>query len=98
MCHFFNALLWSDRCDIKDAPGDRGAKGGRLSFGTRPAQTQAHPVRNISGKDAIMNRDYGRNSREATAPANAISEISIFWGMIITVLVVVAGMLKGMVW
>jgi hypothetical protein len=31
------------------------------------------------------------------ARANAISETSIFWGMIITVLVVVAGMLKGMV-
>jgi hypothetical protein len=45
----------------------------------------------------MMNRDCGQISREAIAPANAISEISIFWGMIITVLVVVAGMLKGMV-
>ena len=79
------------------AQGVRGAKGGRLSFGTRPAQTQAHHVRTISAKGAIMNRDYGQISREAMAPANAISEISIFWGMIITVLVVIAGMLKGMV-
>jgi hypothetical protein len=97
MCHFINAPIWSDRCDIEGAPGDRGAKGGRLSFGTRPAQTQAHHVRTISAKDAMMNRDYGQISHEAMAQANAISEISIFWGMIITVLVVVAGMLKGMV-
>jgi hypothetical protein len=45
----------------------------------------------------MMNGDYGRISREAVARANAISEISIFWGMIITVLIVVAGMIKGMV-
>ena len=44
-----------------------------------------------------MNEDYDKISREAMARANAISEISIFWGMIITVLVVVAGMIRGMV-
>lgn len=33
-CHFFVASHWHDRCDTEGAPGDRGAKGGRLSLGT----------------------------------------------------------------
>ena len=59
------------------------------------------PRRTFSGtpfvESAAMNEDYDKISREAMARANAISEISIFWGMIITVLVVVAGMIRGMV-
>ena len=77
--------------------GKSEAQGRSVVFGTRPTQTQTHPFRTTSVEDAMMNGDYGRISREAVARANAISEISIFWGMIITVLIVVAGMIKGMV-
>ena len=43
-----------------------------------------------------MAEDYGKISREALARVNAISEISIFWGLVIAIVVVVIAMIKGM--
>lgn len=43
-----------------------------------------------------MAEDYGKLSREALVRANELSERAIFWSMIFTVLVVVAGMIRGM--
>jgi hypothetical protein len=43
-----------------------------------------------------MAEDYGKISREALARANEISEIAIFWGVIIAIVVVVIAMIKGM--
>jgi ABC-type microcin C transport system permease subunit YejB len=42
-----------------------------------------------------MADDYMDIPREAPARAHAISERTIFWGMIFTVLVVIAGMTRG---
>jgi len=42
-----------------------------------------------------MADDYMDIPREAPARAQAISERTIFWGMIFTVLVVIAGMTRG---
>jgi hypothetical protein len=39
--------------------------------------------------------DYAKIPRKALARVNAISERKIFWGMILTVLVVIAGMTRG---
>ena len=39
--------------------------------------------------------DYTKIPRKALARVNAISERKIFWGMILTVLVVIAGMTRG---
>jgi hypothetical protein len=43
-----------------------------------------------------MVQDYGKISREALARANEISEIAIFWGLIIATVVVVIAMMKGL--
>jgi hypothetical protein len=42
-----------------------------------------------------MNEDYGKISRDALVRANEISERAIFWGLVLTVVVVVVAMLKG---
>jgi hypothetical protein len=42
-----------------------------------------------------MARDYVKISRGALARTEEISERAIFWSMIFTVLVVVAGMIRG---
>jgi len=42
-----------------------------------------------------MADDYTNIAREALARADAISERTIFWGMIFTVLVAIAGMSRG---
>jgi hypothetical protein len=49
-----------------------------------------------SAGDAAMANDYMKIPRRALARANAISERTIFWGMIFTVLVAIAGMTRGM--
>lgn len=46
--------------------------------------------------DAAMTKDYGNLSREGLARANELSERAIFWSMVLTVLVVVAAMIRGM--
>ena len=43
-----------------------------------------------------MNEDYRKISRETLDRANEISEVSIFWGLVLTVIVVVIAMLKGL--
>jgi hypothetical protein len=43
-----------------------------------------------------MAEDNGKLSRDALKHANAISEIAIFWGLIIAIVVVVIGMMKGL--
>ena len=43
-----------------------------------------------------MTKDYGNLSREGLARANELSERAIFWSMVLTVLVVVAAMIRGM--
>lgn len=43
-----------------------------------------------------MAEDNGELSRDALAYANEISEIAIFWGLIIAIVVVVIGMMKGL--
>ena len=94
MCHFFVASHWHDRCNIKGAPGDRGAKGGRLSFSTRLAQSQAH-LFGITSAATAMAEDYGKLSREPLARANDICERAIFWGLVNRVFVVVIAMIRG---
>jgi ABC-type microcin C transport system permease subunit YejB len=42
-----------------------------------------------------MADDYTKIPREVLARANEISERTIFWGMVFTVLLVVAGMTRG---
>ena len=49
-----------------------------------------------SAGDAAMAKHYGNPSHEGLARANELSERAIFWGMVLTVLVVVAGMIRGM--
>ena len=44
-----------------------------------------------------MKNDYRRVSRESVARANEVPERAIFWGMVFTVLVVVAWMIRGMI-
>lgn len=80
---------------MESAPGDRGAKGGRLSLGIRLAHTRAHRLLALNTRDATMNEDYGKISRDALVRANEISERAIFWGLVLTVVVVVVAMLKG---
>lgn len=46
--------------------------------------------------DAAMAGDYGKLSREALIRANQESETAIFWGLVITVILVVVAMIKGM--
>jgi hypothetical protein len=43
-----------------------------------------------------MDKGYGKNSSNTLVRANEFSERAIFWGMIATVLVVFAGMIKGL--
>ena len=43
-----------------------------------------------------MANDYGKISRGALARTDEISDRAIFWSMIFTVLVVVAGMIRGL--
>ena len=47
--------------------------------------------------DAAMADDHGKISRETLARANEISEVAIFWGLVLTVVVVVIAMIKGMI-
>ena len=43
-----------------------------------------------------MNEDYRKISRETLDRANEISEVAIFWGLVLTVIVVVIAVLKGL--
>ena len=43
-----------------------------------------------------MNEDYRKISRETLDRANEISEVAIFWGLVLTVVVVVIAVLKGL--
>ena len=43
-----------------------------------------------------MNEDHGKMPRSTLDRANEISEVAIFWGLILTVVVVVIAMLKGL--
>jgi hypothetical protein len=43
-----------------------------------------------------MNEDYGKISRETLDRANEISEAAIFWGLVLTVVVFVVAVLKGL--
>jgi hypothetical protein len=49
-----------------------------------------------SAGDTAMADDFMKVPRKALARANAISHRTIFWGMIFTVLVAIAGMIRGM--
>ncbi len=42
-----------------------------------------------------MAEDYGKTSRESLEQAAEISEIAIFWGAVIAIVVIVIGMIKG---
>lgn len=42
-----------------------------------------------------MDEDYGKLSSEALIRANKVSEIAIFWGLVLTVILVVVAMIKG---
>ena len=43
-----------------------------------------------------MAKDYGNISRQALARVNALSETAIFWGLVISVVIVAYAMIKGM--
>jgi hypothetical protein len=43
-----------------------------------------------------MAENYGKISREALPRVNAISEIAIFWGLVITVFLVVIALIKSL--
>ena len=43
-----------------------------------------------------MNEDYRKISRETLDRANEITEVAIFWGLVLAVVVVVVAMLKGL--
>ena len=43
-----------------------------------------------------MNEDYRKVTRETLDRANEISEVAIFWGLVLTVIVVVIAVLKGL--
>jgi hypothetical protein len=43
-----------------------------------------------------MAGDHGKLSRKALVRANQVSETAIFWGLVITVILVVVAMIKGM--
>ncbi len=45
----------------------------------------------------MANDDYGKVSRDTVTRANEISEVAIFWGLVLTVIVVVIAMVKGMI-
>jgi hypothetical protein len=49
-----------------------------------------------SSRDVVMAKDGGKISNATLARTDEISERAIFWGMIFTVLVVIAGMTRGM--
>jgi hypothetical protein len=44
-----------------------------------------------------MREDFRKISRETLDRANEISEVAIFWGLILTVVVVVIAVLKGLI-
>ena len=46
--------------------------------------------------DATMTDDYGKISGEAVARVTETSEVVIFWDLVIAIIVVVIGMIKGM--
>ena len=48
-------------------------------------------------RDAAMSDDYGKILREAVARVTETSEVAIFWGLVIAIIVVVIGIIKGMV-
>jgi len=43
-----------------------------------------------------MAEEFGKTSRDALGRANEISDAGIFWGLVLTVVMVVAAMIKGM--
>ena len=44
-----------------------------------------------------MAEDFAKASRDALERANEVSEVAIFWGLILTVIVVAVAMFKGMI-
>jgi hypothetical protein len=49
-----------------------------------------------SARAAAMSEDFRKISREKLDRANEISEVAIFWGLILTVVVIVIAVLKGL--
>ena len=47
-------------------------------------------------EDTAMAEDYGKTSRESLERATEITEIAIFWGAVIAIVVLVIAMIKGM--
>lgn len=43
-----------------------------------------------------MENDYGKLSRDAMTRASKVSELAIFWSLVLTVILVVVAMIKGM--
>jgi len=96
MCHFFDAPNWHGRCDMQGAHGENRRVREVGCFEPRDAgEPRAHLFGTTSAGDAAMADDYRDIPREAPARAHAISERTIFWGMIFTVLVAIAGMTRG---
>ena len=48
-------------------------------------------------REATMAEDFAKASRDALERANEVSEVAIFWGLILTVVVVAVAMFKGMI-
>lgn len=57
---------------------------------------RAHLLLTLFRRDEAMDQDYGKDSREALVRANEVTERAIFWGLVITVVVVGIAMLKGL--
>jgi len=60
-----------------------------------PCPAADHLACSVDTSKVASADDYTKIPRKALARVNAISERKIFWGMILTVLVVIAGMTRG---
>jgi hypothetical protein len=43
-----------------------------------------------------MSEEYGKESRDPLARANELSEVAILWGLVLTAVLVVAALIRGM--